>query len=246
MGNIYLGTMGWSYNFWPLYDGIKTSDYLSEYSKKFNSVEINSTFYRIPRKSSVEKWSKQTPENFMFSVKIPQSISHSSSLQYDSDKLNAFLEHIKPFGKKLGPLLLQLPPRLDSKHYKQLSIILSQLQKYRVAIEFRNKSWFNEQIYQLLKDHNTAIVHVEHPTRTNTKVVTSDLIYVRLEGDRKKVDGEKGITEIDRLEDNSKWAEKILNQKDNFENIYLFVSKYYSGYPPTDISQIKSRLEQSP
>ena len=245
MGNIYLGTMGWSYNFWPLYDDIKPSDYLSEYSKKFNSVEINSTFYRIPRKSSVEKWSKQTHENFRFSVKIPQSISHSASLKYDSEKLNVFLEHIKPFGKKLGPLLLQLPPRLDSEHYKQLSVILSQLQNYVVAIEFRNKSWFKEQIYQLLEDYNAAIVYVEHPSRVNTEVETSDFIYIRLEGDQKKVDGGKGITEVDRYQDNIKWADKILNQKeDNIKNIYLFVSKYYSGYPPTDITQIKSRLRQ--
>ncbi len=90
----------------------KSSDYLARYSENHNSVEVNSTFYRIPRKSSVENWESQTPRKFRFSVKIPQSISHSPALRYDPEKLDTFLDHIKPFGDKLGPLLLQLPPRL--------------------------------------------------------------------------------------------------------------------------------------
>ena len=92
MKQVYLGAMGWSYNFWPIYENASSNEYLQSYSNHFNSVEINSTFYGIPRKSSVEKWRDQTPEGFVFSVKIPRSISHSSSLNYDPEKLDAFLD----------------------------------------------------------------------------------------------------------------------------------------------------------
>ena len=133
MKQVYLGAMGWSYNFWPIYENASSNEYLQSYSNHFNSVEINSTFYGIPRKSSVEKWRDQTPEGFVFSVKIPRSISHSSSLNYDPEKLDAFLDHIKPFRKKLGPLLLQLPPKLSPEHSEQLETLLRQLQKHWIT-----------------------------------------------------------------------------------------------------------------
>ena len=240
MKQVYLGAMGWSYSFWPIYNDASPTEYLHRYSLSFNSVEVNNTFYRIPRKSSVENWNQKTPDGFKFAVKIPQSISHSSGLNYDPEKLDVFLDHIKPFGDKLGPLLLQLPPRLSSAHGEQLDTLLEQLQGFRVAVEFRHKDWFKEATYRLLRDHNAALVYVEHPWQPSEEVETSDFIYVRLEGDRKKVDGEKGEVQQDRSSDNLRWAEKI--HKNN-KSTYLYVSKYYSGYPPTDIQQIKIGLE---
>lgn len=240
MKHVYLGAMGWSYSFWPIYSEASPTEYLYRYSLSFNSVEVNNTFYRIPRKSSVEDWRKQTPEGFVFAVKIPQSISHSSALNYDPEKLDVFLDHIKPFGDKLGPLLLQLPPRLSSDHGEQLDTLLEELQGFSVAVEFRYKDWFKEATYRLLRDHNAALVYVEHPWQPSEVIETSDFIYVRVEGDRKKVDGEKGETEQDRSSDNLRWAEKI---HQNNKPTYLYVSKYYSGYPPIDIQQIKTGLE---
>jgi len=235
--------MGWSYNFWRLYDGLEPSSYLNRYAEHFNSVEVNSSFYRIPSKSSVQNWEKQVPEGFVFSLKIPQSISHSHALDYDSEKLDAFLDHIKPLKEKLGPLLLQLPPNLPSEYSGQLSIILDQLNEYNVAVEFRHKDWFKEETYTLLRDHNTALVYVEHPWQPTAMVETGKFTYLRLEGDRKKVNGEKGETEQDRHAVNLHWADWISSEQSKGRSTYLYVSKYYSGYPPTDIEQIRARLE---
>ena len=240
MKQVYLGTMGWSYGFWPIYQNTSSREYLTRYSDHFNSVEVNSTFYRIPRKTSVANWRNQTPESFMFSVKIPQSISHSSKLNYDPEKLDAFLDHITPFQDKLGPLLLQLPPRLTPDHSDQLDILLTQLEGNKLAVEFRHKDWFKEEIYQTLRDHNAALVYVEHPWQPTAEVETSDFSYIRLEGDRRRVDGEKGVIELDRTLDNELWATKIYTSE---KTTYLYVSKFYSGYPPTDIQQIKAKLE---
>ena len=243
METVFLGTMGWSYDFWGLYDGLEPSGYLSRYAEHFNSVEVNSSFYRIPSKSTVQNWRKQVPESFVFSLKIPQSISHSQALNYDPEKLEAFLDNIKPLGERQGPLLLQLPPNLTSEYSMQLSIILDQLVKYRVAVEFRHKDWFKEETYTLLRDHNAALVYVEHPWQPTALVKTGEFTYIRLEGDRKKVNGEKGETEQDRLSDNQRWADWINSEESKGRSTYLYVSKFYSGYPPSDIEQIKVRLE---
>ena len=235
--------MGWSYNFWKLYDSLEPSRYPTRYAEVFNSVEINSTFYRIPSKKTVQNWKRQVPEGFVFSFKIPQSISHSRSLKYDPEKLDTFLNHIKPLEEKLGPLLLQLPPNLTSEHNEQLDTILEQLSNYYVAVEFRHEDWFKEETYALLRDHNAALVYVEHPHQPTAQVETGEFTYIRLEGDRKKVNGEKGRTEQDRLVDNQRWADWINSERNRGRSTHLYVSKFYSGYPPIDIQQINARLK---
>lgn len=235
----YLGSMGWSYSFWPIYDDSPSSEYLQVYAEHFNSVEVNSTFYRIPRKSSVENWRTQTPEGFKFSVKIPRSISHSKNLEYDIEKLDVFLDHIKPFNEKLGPLLLQLPPGLTPEHIEQLDLILTQLKYHKTAVEFRHKDWFTETTYDLLRQHKAALVYVEHPWQPTAMEEIADFNYIRLEGDRRKVNGEKGATEQDRTLDNQKWSNQIIETD---KDTYLYVSKYYSGYPPNDLHEITSKL----
>lgn len=243
MTGVYLGAMGWSYDFWPIYKDQPSNKYLKHYSEHFNSVEVNNTFYRIPRKSSVEKWRKETPEGFIFSVKIPQSISHSKELNYDPEKLDVFLDIVSLFKEKLGPLLLQLPPRLNSEHMEQLDTLLTQLSDHKVAVEFRHKDWFNESTYNLFRSHKAALVYVEHPWQPTAMVETGDFSYIRLEGDRRKVDGEKGVTEVDRSIDNLRWAEKLMRESNEKRLAYLYVSKYYSGYPPEDVKKITQSLE---
>ena len=113
MQNLHLGTIGWSYNFWKgkFYPN-KTApkDYLAYYASQFNTVEVDSTFYRIPTQPTVTNWKQQTPENFMFSLKFPQIITHIKMLkdcQYETD---VFLDRANLLGEKLGVLLLQFPP----------------------------------------------------------------------------------------------------------------------------------------
>ena len=154
--------------------------------------------------------------------------------------MDIFLDRIKRFEIKLGSLLLQLPPRLTSEHSDQLDTLLTQLQGYITAVEFRNKDWFKEKTYQMLRSHNAALVFVEHPWQHSEEIETSDFTYIRLEGDRRKVDGGTGNRELDRSLDNESWAKKIYASK---KTTYLYISKYYSGYPPTDILQIKSNLD---
>lgn len=237
-GKLYLGSMGWSYGFWRLYEGLKPKMYLGEYSRRFNSVEINSTFYRIPRGETVETWAAAVPEGFVFSAKFPRSISHSPGLRYPEGKLEAFMSNIGRLGSKLGPLLLQLPPQFKPDDAPALTEFLSTLPaRHRYAVEFRDKKWAEKSL-DALAEQGVCVVQQEHPWLSVIDRVTADYVYIRLEGDRRKISGEKGVAERDTSDVNRFWAQRIeayLEDKD----VYGYVSKYYSGYPPLDIDQIR-------
>jgi uncharacterized protein YecE (DUF72 family) len=148
MDRIHIGTVGWSYNFWvgTFYaQGTRSDEYLTEYSKHFDTVEINNTFYRIPSQSSLEKWNKQTPPGFLFSAKFPQIITHQKMLKNCENEVKLFLERISTLQNKLGSLLLQFPPTFGPEKIPLLTDFLSRLpKKYKYAVEVRNKKMFNE------------------------------------------------------------------------------------------------------
>ena len=244
-GSLFLGAMGWSYKFWSeIYPrGTKSTDYLTHYSKHFKSVEINSSFYRIPSRKTIENWSTLVPQDFRFTAKFPQSISHSSNLKYEPEKLEAFLNNISMLKEKLGVLVLQLPPRLKVEHLSSFRDLIGVLpDDINYAVEFRNKGWFTEEVYDLLRENDIALVQVEHPRLPTTAELTANSVYIRWEGDRKKVNGEKGLVEIDREEDNRRWANRIDELLESGHNVYGYFSKFYSGYPPADIWHITDLL----
>lgn len=239
---IYIGSMGWSYKQWPIYEGLKAAEYLNEYSKHHNSVEINNTFYRIPRESSMLDWASKVPDHFRFSIKVPRSISHSRDLEPDQGRLEAFLSRIQLMEEKAGPLLIQFPPTLTPEHMDKLEKFLDKLPLvYRYAFEFRHEDWFNEETYGLLRENNIAIVNVEHPWQASTLEQTADFSYIRLEGDRKTVPGDSGEVEKDQSQSNEKWATQIkdLSKKGD---VFCYASKHYSGYPPDDMRQLMIHL----
>jgi len=241
-GKLYLGSMGWSYGFWGLYRGLKPEEYLREYARRFNSVEINSTFYRIPRRETVESWAAAALEGFVFLAKFPRSISHSPGLRYPEGKLDAFISNMELLGSKLGPLLLQLPPRFKPDEAPALTGLLSTLPlRHRYAVEFRDEAWTKEAILDVFSEKGICVVQQEHPWLPTIDRVTGGYVYIRLEGDRRKVDGGKGMVELDASERNRRWTHRI-NQYLESLDVYCYVSKYYSGYPPHDLDQIEKEI----
>jgi uncharacterized protein YecE (DUF72 family) len=125
-----IGTMGWSYDFWvgSLYPTrTKSNDYLAEYSKHFDTVEADSTFYRVPSKNTVRNWKERATDGFVFAAKFPRAITHGRSLMGEEGKLDAFMSNISLLGEKLGPLLIQLPPSFKPKEYEILKEFLAAL-----------------------------------------------------------------------------------------------------------------------
>ena len=145
--------------------------------------------------------------------------------------------------EKLGVLVLQLPPRLKVEHLPAFRDLIGVLpDDFNYAVEFRNKGWFTEDVYDLLRENDIALVQVEHLRLPTTTELTADHIYIRWEGDRKVVNGEKGHVELDREEDNRRWANLIYEFLESGHNVFGYFSKFYSGYPPADIRQITDML----
>ncbi len=242
----YIGTMGWSYDFWRsrLYPKDASSDeYLEYYSKIFNSVEVNNTFYRMPRVQVLEGWSEKTPENFKFAVKAPRKITHSQGLLYDVDYLEEFYRRVKGLGKKLGPILFQLPPKLKSDKFEAVESLLAAIPTGLLhAIEFRNKSWFSNPTYRLLEKYDISIVQTGECTERG---VSAGHLYFRWEGVRSIVNGNLGKVEIDRSETTRMWAERLRGYLEQEHEIFGYFSKFYSGYPPEDAAQMLNLLSKN-
>jgi uncharacterized protein YecE (DUF72 family) len=239
MNKLHLGTIGWSYNFWKgsFYPNKTASkNLLTYYGTQFNTVEVDSTFYRIPTPQAVTNWKNQTPDDFMFSLKFPSVITHIKMLKDCQPETNIFLERAKLLGQKLGPLLLQFPPSFGTEHLPDLIDFLNKLPKQsRYVVEVRDEGFLNEEFYSLLRDNNIALAWVESPIMPTTEQVTSDFLYIRLEGDRKKVNGTIGKIEADKTEDLKLWANKIKPHLTEIE-VFGYFGKYYSGFPPSDVN----------
>jgi uncharacterized protein YecE (DUF72 family) len=246
MQNLYLGTIGWSYNFWrgKFYpDKTAPKDYLVYYSSQFNTVEVDSTFYRIPTPQTVAKWKEQTPEDFCFSLKFPQVITHLKMLKNCQYETDVFLDRADLLGEKLGALLLQFPPYFSIERLVDLENFLQKLPlSHRYVVEVRNKSWLNQEFFSMLKANKTALAWADNSLMAQISEQTADFLYVRWEGDRKKINGTLGKVEADRSEDLKLEAEKIkpfINKRITF---FGYFGKYYSGYPPSDIVNLQKYL----
>ena len=244
----HIGTMGWSYKFWTgnLYpEKLKPNGFLAEYSKHFVSVEVDSTFYRIPSETSVGKWKAQTPNRFTFALKFPRVITHVKMLHDCEEQTEAFIRRASQLHPKLGPLLIQLPPQFKPNQLRTLEDFLSVLPKgFLYAVEVRNKDFEETKLSSMLASRQTALV-VNGLPMLETPMLTAEFAYVRWEGDRNSVKGTLGKIEVDRTSDIESWARKIKNLGDRVTDLFGYFSKYYSGYPPDDAEQLSRLLAPS-
>jgi uncharacterized protein YecE (DUF72 family) len=239
---LHVGTMGWSYGFWKgkFYpENLPSKKFLGYYAKQFGTVEVDSTFYRIPRKQTVSDWKEQTPEGFVFSLKFPQIITHVKMLKDCLEETAIFLERASLLKKKIGVLLLQFPYAFKPEKVPLLRDFLESLPKtHRYAVEVRNRNLLKDSFYSVLRDNNVALTWVDTPFMPEINEVTSDLIYIRWEGDRREVNGTLSRREVDKVEKIKAWADKIKPFIENQTEVFGYFSKYYSGYPPSDINDL--------
>jgi uncharacterized protein YecE (DUF72 family) len=244
VGKAHIGTMGWSYEFWvgEFYpQGLKPKEFLAEYAKHFDSVELDNIFYRIPSASTAKTWREQTPEGFLFSAKFPRVVTHVKILRDCKLEVDTFISRMSHLENKLGPLLLQFPSSFGPKHFPVLQEFLPTLPKgFRYAVEIRNKGLLGEELCSFLRENGVAQVLVRQPVLEEE--VTADFVYVRWEGDRSKVNGTLGKVELDRTEDIGKWAVQVKKLLNRHLEVFGYFSKYYSGYPPNDAKQLLNLL----
>ena len=241
--------MGWSYGFWKgnFYpEGLAEDQFLTEYAKHFDTVEVDYTFYRVPYESTVAKWRDQTSSAplFLFAAKFPKIITHQKMLENCDEEVSYFVERMSKLQGKLGPLLLQFPAAFKPEHFERLSDFLPSLPKqHRYAVEVRNKELLTSRLYSLLRENGVALAIVDSPLIPTVEEATADFAYIRWEGDRKKVRGTLGRTEADRTCDIEKWARIIRSLREKTAEVFGYFSKYYSGHPPTDAKTLLESLK---
>lgn len=162
---------------------------LTYYASHFNSIEINSSFYKIPRASTVANWSNSVSENFRFTFKLWKEITHAKNLNFNKEDIIAFFESINAVNDKKGCLLIQFPPGIGRAYALQLDRLLSFIkesdpaQDWKIAVEFRNNSWYEEEIYELLDFHKaTLVIHDIPKSATPLRDQKSSFLYLRFHG----------------------------------------------------------------
>ena len=187
MNPVRVGCSGWNYAHWRerVYPkGLPAKRWLEHYATLFGTVEVNSTFYRLPKRGAVEGWVHQSPPNFVFAVKGSRYLTHLKRLTELGPGLERFYERIEPLveSPKLGPVLWQLPENFH-RNDERLADALRRLPPGRHCFEFRHRSWFAADVYALLRDQGAALVIGDHPSRPfQARELTADWTYVRFHG----------------------------------------------------------------
>ena len=244
-----IGTIGWGYGDWNGYfypSEMQSRDALPTYSKVFDCVEIDTTFYGVPRESTVQNWAKSTPPNFVFSPKTPRFITHDLGLIDAEEPFRKFVETMSHLGEKLGPILLQFPPSFTIANLPQIRSFLPVLKTLdhssaRFALEVRHRSLLTDELYDLLREYQVAFVSIDYVGMPRRFELTTDFVYVRLLG---KHDSFVTYHEVQgkRQEDVEKWAEVFKKNQDRFEKIFIYSNNDYEGHSPSTSNRMKEQL----
>ena len=227
ISGIRIGTSGFYYDHWigKCYpEGIDKHELLPFYAGRFKTVEVNSTFYHLPRRSTVEHWSEVTPEDFRFTLKAYRGITHYKKLRDARSELLAFLHLIKPLKPKLGVLLFQLPPSLKID-IGVLEDFLSDLPEgYRYAFEFRHESWIDDAVFALLERYGAGSCINDFEGRPTPWRVTAPFVYVRMHGPEGHYRGRYDAAAIDAL------CEKLSGFAAEGREVYCYFNNDMEGY----------------
>lgn len=180
---VFVGTSGYAYKEWKggFYPpDLRPDEMLRFYGTHFSTVEINNTFYRMPKESVLRGWAAQVPDGFRFVLKASQRITHQHRLKNVDEPLGYLLNTAAVLGDKLGPMLFQLPPNFKKDTDRLRAFLELVDEPYRAALEFRHDSWFTDDVYRTLQDHNAALCVAETDERPAELVATADWGYLRL------------------------------------------------------------------
>ena len=181
--DVRVGTSGWNYTAWrgSFYPpDMKPAGMLTYYAERFSTVEVNNTFYRMPTASLVESWAATVPARFTFVLKAPQRITHFSRLRDVDDSVRVFCDTARILGPKLGPLFFQLPPNFKADTGRLADVLALLPPDVRAAFEFRNPTWFTDEVYTRLAARNAALCIADNDDGATPALATADWGYLRL------------------------------------------------------------------
>lgn len=261
--SLWLGTSSWSSPDWL---GVfyppetASSAMITEYARRFRTVEVDATFYRPPTASMVEAWKGKTPEGFVFSLKAPQIITHEKFLRDCREDLDLFLKTVSLLGDRLGPILFQFPYFAKAKgisldaYLEGLEPFLGSLPEegFQFALEIRNKAWLQPSLLDLLRNHHVTLALIDHPYMPRPAdllrykgILTGKFAYIRWLGDRYSIERMTKTwneTVIDRTEAMQEWVSPVQSILQLGMSVYGYANNHYSGYAPADIERFDAWL----
>jgi uncharacterized protein YecE (DUF72 family) len=237
---VHVGCSGWNYKDWrgTVYPkGVPPSRWLEHYATLFDTVEVNSTFYRLASRDAVARWVEQTPEHFVFTLKASRYLTHIKRLTALGEGIERFYERVEPLvgTPKLGPVLWQLPESFH-RDDERLAAALTALPAGRHCFEFRHASWFAGDVYALLREHGVALVVGDMPTRPfQTYEMTADWTFVRFHYGARGRRGNYSESELEA------WAKRLDRWRDDVE-VYAYFNNDWEGFAVRNGRWLRRRL----
>ena len=248
MAHAYVGTSGWNYREWRgifFPEALGTKKWLSFYASRFDSVEINYTFYRLPSRESCQAWYKQTPADFRFAVKASRYITHIKRLRDSRKAWRGFLGRVGAMEEKLGAVLFQFPSNFRASEANLQSV--DEFLEYaahqgspRLAMEFRDRSCFGKEMVALLQQHRVALV-VSHSSKYAVPEITetSDFAYFRFHGPEKMFATGYSGAEL------RSWANQIAALLDKGHDVHAYFNNDFGGHAPHDAQTLVQNLQSA-
>jgi uncharacterized protein YecE (DUF72 family) len=248
-----IGCSGWSYegwkgNFYP--KNLENIDYLPYYSKFFKFVEVDSTYYHIPSRSTVRGWKDKTPEDFKFSLKFPKIITHDRKLEDVAKPLSILFYSLEPLVEKTLTLLIQLPPFLsEKKGFNAFQDMIHHLDKrFRYSLEVRHNSWFTDDVYDFLRDHDMSLVWSVRDELESPSVITSNQVYIRFIGDRSISEMDFGKIVKDRRKEMLEYAKKVSEtqvENSSIRDVLIAFNNHFAGFGPQSANDFLKLMNMS-
>jgi len=239
-GKAYIGTSGWNYNGWrhSFYGDTPQKQWLRFCAEHFSSIEVNSTFYRLQEKSTFKKWRDETPKGFPFAIKGHRYVTHNKKLLDVEKSVIRCRESASPLGKRLAAVVWQLPAFLK-KDIERLEKFLRNLRHWkstRHAIEFRDKSWFDDEVADCLERHAVAICMSDAPDWPMWDRVTTDVVYIRLHGHTRKYASSYSKPAL------GKWATRTQRWLEENRAVHVYFDNDAEGAAPRNALRLLEML----
>jgi uncharacterized protein YecE (DUF72 family) len=234
----YIGTPGWNYKHWlgTFYPPqVKTSEQFQYYQQFFSTVEINNSFYRLPSKEIFTNWRKTASNHFLFSVKANRYITHMKKLKDPGATLRQFMSHALALKEKLGPVLFQLPPGWKINTDRLNEFLQNLPSSARYVFEFRNPTWYHQDVFALLKKYNCAFCIYELEGHVTPFETTADFVYIRLHGPGAKYQGNYSEQTLKQW---SRYCKNWLKTKD----VFVYFDNDDAGYAAFNAKRLQELL----
>jgi uncharacterized protein YecE (DUF72 family) len=241
LGTARIGCSGWSYRHWrgPFYPAdAPTSRWFAEYTRHFDTVELNTTFYRLPTLDAVRSWAESAPPGFVYALKLGAFGSHRMKLRDAGSWLPNHVERVRLLGPHAGPTLIQMPPRWRRDVSRLDEMLAVTPRDLRWAVELREPSWLHDDVYDVLRRHGAALcVHdllADHPFE-----LTTDWLYARRHGPHGPAHKYQGRYGPNRLR---RFAEQLAAVLEDGHDVYCYFNNDDAGYAPADAAWLAARL----